>query len=36
MSPLGQTPPWGPHVRFRRGQTLIREGTPLVKLRNSA
>ena len=29
-------PPWGPHVRFRRVQTLIREGSPLVKLRNSA
>ena len=27
-------PPWGPHVRFRR-QTLVREGSPLVKLRNS-
>jgi hypothetical protein len=26
----------GPHVRFRRGQTLVREGSPLVKLRNSA
>jgi len=24
MSPLGQTPPWGPHVRFRRVQTLVR------------
>jgi len=36
MSPLGQTPPWGPHVRFRRVQTLVREGSPLVKLRNSA
>ena len=33
MSPLGQTPPWGPHVRFRRVQTLVREGSPLVKLR---
>ena len=29
-------PPWGPHVRFRRVQTLVREGSPLVKLRNSA
>ena len=29
-------PPWGPHVRFRREQTLVREGSPLVKLRNSA
>ena len=29
-------PPWGPHVRFRRGQTLVREGSPLVKLRHSA
>ena len=29
-------PPWGPHVRFRRGQTLVREASPLVKLRNSA
>ena len=28
-------PPWGPHVRFRRVQTLVREGSPLVKLRNS-
>jgi hypothetical protein len=26
----------GPHVRFRRGQTLVREASPLVKLRNSA
>ena len=26
----------GPHVRFRRVQTLVREGSPLVKLRNSA
>jgi hypothetical protein len=26
----------GPHVRFRRGQTLIQEGSPLVKPRNSA
>jgi hypothetical protein len=26
-------PPWGPHVRFRRMQTLVREGSPLVKLR---
>jgi len=25
----------GPHVRFRRVQTLVREGSPLVKLRNS-
>jgi hypothetical protein len=24
-------PPWGPHVRFRRVQTLVREGSPLVK-----
>ena len=29
-------PPWGPHVRFRRVQTLVREHSPLVKLRNSA
>ena len=29
-------PPWGPHVRFRRVQTLVREGSPLVKRRNSA
>jgi hypothetical protein len=28
--------PWGPHVRFRRVQILVREGSPLVKLRNSA
>jgi hypothetical protein len=28
-------PPWG-DVRFRRVQTLVREGSPLVKLRNSA
>jgi len=28
-------PPWGPRVRFRRVQTLVREGSPLVKLRNS-
>ena len=27
--------PWGPHVRFRREQTFVREGSPLVKLRNS-
>ena len=26
----------GPHVRFRRVQKLVREGSPLVKLRNSA
>jgi len=26
----------GPHVRFREVQTLVREGSPLVKLRNSA
>jgi len=25
-----------PHVRFLRVQTLVREGSPLVKLRNSA
>jgi hypothetical protein len=24
-------PPWGPHVCFRRVQTLVREGNPLVK-----
>ena len=39
MSELGSKPglpPWGPHVRFRREQTLVREGSPLVKLRNSA
>ena len=29
-------PPWGPHVRLRRVRTLVREGSPLVKLRNSA
>ena len=29
-------PPWEPQVRFRRVQTLVREGSPLVKLRNSA
>jgi hypothetical protein len=29
-------PPRGPHVRFRRVLTLVREGSPLVKLRNSA
>jgi hypothetical protein len=29
-------PPWGPHVRFRRVQTLFREGSPLVKLHNFA
>jgi hypothetical protein len=28
--------PLGPHVRFRRGQTLVREGSPLVKPRNSS
>jgi len=28
-------PPWEPHVRFCRVQTLVREGRPLVKLRNS-
>ena len=28
-------PYWGPHVRFRREQTLVREGSLLVKLRNS-
>jgi hypothetical protein len=27
-------PPWGPYVRFRRVQTLVRDGSPLVKLRN--
>ena len=27
-------PLWGPHVRFRREQTLVREGSPSVKLRN--
>ena len=26
-------PPWGPHVRFRRVQTLVREGGALVRLR---
>ena len=38
MSELGSKTrtPWGPHVRFRRVQTLVREGSPLVKLRNSA
>ena len=25
-------PPWGPHVRFHRVQTLVREGSPSVKL----
>jgi hypothetical protein len=29
-------PPWAPHVRFRRVQTLVREGSSLIKLRNSA
>ena len=29
-------PSLGAHVRFRQVQTLIREGSPLVKLRNSA
>jgi hypothetical protein len=29
-------PPSGPKVRFRRVQTLVREGSSLVKLRNSA
>jgi hypothetical protein len=29
-------PPCGPHVRFRQVQTLVREGSLLVKLRNSA
>ena len=29
-------PPWEPYVRFRRVQTLVREGSPFVKLRNSA
>ena len=35
QSAQGQTrlPPWGPHVRFRRVQTLVREGSPLVRLR---
>ena len=27
---------WGPHVRFRRVQTLVREGSPWSKLRNFA
>ena len=31
-----RTSSWGPHVRFRRVQTLVREGSPLVKLSNSA
>ena len=31
-----QTSSWGPHVRFRRVQTLVRENSPLVKPRNSA
>ena len=35
MSPWVKPPPWGPHVRFRRVQTLVREGSPSVKLRNS-
>ena len=37
-SPSGQLclPPWGPHVRFRQVQTLVREGSLLVKRRNSA
>ena len=38
-SALGSNPDFllgGPHVRFRRVQTLVREGSPLVKLRNSA
>ena len=29
-------PPWELHVRFRQVQALVREGSPLVKLRNSA
>src|SRR6478672_8057116 len=35
-SAMGQTrtSSLGPHVRFRRVQTLAREGSPLVKLRN--
>jgi hypothetical protein len=35
---LGQTrtSSLGADVRFRRVQTLVREGSPLVKLRNSA
>jgi hypothetical protein len=35
---LGQTrtSSLGPHVRFRRVQPLVREDSPLVKLRNSA
>jgi hypothetical protein len=34
MSQLAQTrtSSVGPHVRFRRVQTLVREGSPLVKL----
>ena len=38
MSAKGQTriSPWGPHVRFRQVQTLVRERSPSVKLRNSA
>ena len=24
-------PPWGPHVRFRRVQTLVREGGPAAQ-----
>ena len=28
-------PPWGPHVRFRQVQTLVREGSPFVKLLRS-
>ena len=36
-SGVGQTPTssLGPHVRSRRVQTLVQEGSPLVKLRNS-
>ena len=28
--------PWETHVRFRRVQTLVRDGSSLVKLHNSA
>ena len=38
MSEVGQarTSSLALHVRFRRMQTLVRQGSPLVKLRNSA
>jgi len=35
MGPKPGLPPWRPHVRLHRVQTLVREGSPLVMLRNS-